>query len=82
MAASQQFSCFACCCAQVDLAALPSIFNAEVLCTGAALTLDAARRAAADAGRGGVDLRSRCVVFLLDPFLGPFLGPFLSSSLQ
>ena len=29
------------------VATLPSIFNAEVLCTGAALTLDVARRAAA-----------------------------------
>ena len=35
---------------------------AEVLCTDAALTLDAARRAAAAAGSGGVDLRLRCAV--------------------
>ena len=39
------------------VATVPSLCNAEVLCTGAALTLDAARRAAADAGSGGIDLR-------------------------
>ena len=57
------------------VATLPSIFNAEVLCTGAALTQDAARRAAAAAaGSGGVDLCA-CVASIFC-----FLGPFLAAS--
>ena len=51
--------------------ALQCYCNAEVLCTGAALTLHAARRAAAAAGSGGVDLRLRCVDLVSRPLFRP-----------
>lgn len=59
-----------------------SLCNAEVLCTGAALTLDAARRAEAAAQEAAASicalaLRRSC---FLGPFLGLFLGPFLGPS--
>ena len=53
------------------VATVPSLCDAEVLCTGAALTLHAARRAAAAAGSGGVDLRLRCVDLVSRPLFRP-----------
>lgn len=64
------------------VATVLSLCNAEVLCTGAALTLDAARRAEAAAQEAAASicalaLRRSC---FLGPFLGLFLGPFLGPS--